>query len=525
MADVGLADGTRTLAPNRGALPFRHGIGSGPAHAYLAKACQGDETLCREVEALLDQNVLSSSFLERPIIGYMGDSTANYLAHHFEGDPADPLPAGTVLNGRFRILRAAGSGGMGYVYEAEDQKLGLRVALKCAKPGFSERLPPEVRAAREVSHFNVCKVHDLHVASTPLGEMEFLSMEFVEGQTLADRIHRDGPMAPREAREIARQICAGVAQAHRQGVIHGDLKPGNVIVVPADPSGVRVVVTDFGLARMNMRGAAAMNATREGTLDYMAPELLLGEKSTVASDVYALGVLLHVMLTGRAPKRPAPGILKWAALRAPGSDEETITAGPAIVDADWQRKIEAIPPPWESVIRRCIAPQPQARFLGVDEVARALQPQRLLFKSGALAAAAAALALGIWQWTGQLAGPPVRLAVLPFVVQGDPVPGAGGIALDVASRLSGARRNFTVISPRDAERFGVQTAVKAKSILGATHLLETLPEPLRRNRQGYGGCNRSRHRAHGRQAAQRVVCLRRFRGAGQSYLSDGHRQF
>ena len=187
----------------------------------------------------------------------MGDSTANYLAHHFEGDPADPLPAGTVLNGRFRILRAAGSGGMGYVYEAEDQKLGLRVALKCAKPGFSERLPPEVRAAREVSHFNVCKVHDLHVASTPLGEMEFLSMEFVEGQTLADRIHRDGPMAPREAREIARQICAGVAQAHRQGVIHGDLKPGNVIVVPADPSGVRVVVTDFGLARMNMRGAAA----------------------------------------------------------------------------------------------------------------------------------------------------------------------------------------------------------------------------------------------------------------------------
>jgi len=94
---------------------------------------------------------------------------------------------------------------MGVVYEATDEKLDRRVALKCAIPGHRDRLPPEVRAAREVSHFNVCKVHDLHVTSTSAGEMEFLSMEFIEGPTLSSRITQEGPLPDAEAREIARQ--------------------------------------------------------------------------------------------------------------------------------------------------------------------------------------------------------------------------------------------------------------------------------------------------------------------------------
>jgi serine/threonine-protein kinase len=160
-----------------------------------------------------------------------------------------------------------------------------------------------VRAAREVSHFNVCKVHDLHVTSTPLGEMEFLSMEFIDGQTLSEQIDRDGPVPEPEAREIARQICAGLAQAHRQGVIHGDLKPGNILIVRAPRSPIRVVITDFGIATMKLIDGAPMTVGRGGTPDYMAPELFLGAPSTVASDLYALGILFHVMLTGHPPKR------------------------------------------------------------------------------------------------------------------------------------------------------------------------------------------------------------------------------
>jgi hypothetical protein len=191
---------------------------SSQRHAFLNEACGDDEALRLEIERLLTHDTSRECLLDRPAAEFMGDSTAGHIAIHREPDRQDSLVAGTLLNDRFRIIRAAGTGGMGYVYEARDEKLGQRVALKCAKRGYKDRLPPEVRAAREVSHFNVCKVHDLHIATTPLGEMEFLSMEFIEGQTLSQRIHRDGPLPEKEAREIARQICSGVAQAHRQGV-------------------------------------------------------------------------------------------------------------------------------------------------------------------------------------------------------------------------------------------------------------------------------------------------------------------
>jgi len=123
--------------------------------------------------------------------------------------PDDPFGAGDLAGGRFRILRKVGYGGMGMVFEAIDEKLERRVALKCARPGHHNRLPPEARAAREVSHYNVCKVHDLHTVDTPAGETDFLSMEFIEGQTLSERIRTGGPVPDREAREIAAQICAG----------------------------------------------------------------------------------------------------------------------------------------------------------------------------------------------------------------------------------------------------------------------------------------------------------------------------
>jgi serine/threonine protein kinase len=108
--------------------------------------------------------------------------------------------------------------------------------------------------AREVSHFNVCKVYDLHSVSTPEGDVEFLSMEFIQGETLSARLRNRGPLTPKEAHSIARQICAGVTQAHKQDVIHGDLKTGNVLLSELPDGAVRAVVSDFGLARFDRSG-------------------------------------------------------------------------------------------------------------------------------------------------------------------------------------------------------------------------------------------------------------------------------
>jgi serine/threonine protein kinase len=197
---------------------------------------------------------------------------------------------GELLDGRFRIVRQVGEGGMGLVYEAQDEKLERRVALKFTKAGFRKGLPPEVRHAREISHPNVCKIFDIHTATTDRGEIDFLSMEFLEGDTLSDRL-RAGPLPEREARALARQLASGLAACANQ-VIHGDLKSTNIILTKAADGSPRAVITDFGLARGSEAALAnAASAVDGGTPDYMVPELWRGQKATVASDIYALGVI------------------------------------------------------------------------------------------------------------------------------------------------------------------------------------------------------------------------------------------
>src|SRR5215471_5330088 len=257
--------------------------------AFLAEACGGDADLRREIESLLTRSVSCDNALSQPSIHLLSSSTLDPVPIAAELAPCrnHPFSPGSFLAERFRIVREVGSGGMGIVYEAIDEKLDRRVALKCARPGYGDHLPPEVRAAREVSHFNVCKVHDLHTASTAFGEMEFVSMEFIEGQTLSERISREGPLLDDEARGIARQLCAGLTQAHRQGVIHGDLKCGNVILSKLPEGGVRAVITDFGLAKIKSVESGQVTGGGAGTRDYMAPELLLGGRPSVSSDLYA----------------------------------------------------------------------------------------------------------------------------------------------------------------------------------------------------------------------------------------------
>jgi tetratricopeptide (TPR) repeat protein/predicted Ser/Thr protein kinase len=390
----------------------------------------------------------------------------------------------TLLDGRFRVVRKVGQGGMGLVYEALDEKLGRRVAIKCARLGFQHRLPPEARTAREVSHFNVCKVHDIHTATTAQGEIEFLSMEFVEGETLSEYVKRKGRLQHAEALDIARQICAGLAQAHRQGVIHGDLKGGNIILARTAEGKLRPVIMDFGLAKLSVSDSGspfgAMASARGGTLDYMAPELFLGERVSVASDLYALGVIFHTLLTGETPAwNSPPGLSPRPA--TPASPQDTTVTLARVVqiseqinEADWGRQIEPLPAPWKKVVTRCLAPRPAKRYASAEQVRNALEPRRLVLKWAVAAAILAALAFAFWPWrAAEPVGPPVRLAVLPFAADGPPIPSANGIGVDIADRLSGARRGFLVIPPADALRNQVDSPEKAKSMLGATHVLRT----------------------------------------------------
>jgi WD40 repeat protein len=348
--------------------------------AHLQALC-GDAALYEEVRTRIEWEERMGRFLLDPLI----QRPAAY----------DGFEPGCHLGERFRIVRKVGQGGMGVVYEAMDEELDRCVALKCAKLGHRNTLPPEARAAREVSHFNVCKVHDLHKVFTEFGEMDFLSMEFIEGETLSQRIDRDGPLPEREAREIALQICAGLAQAHRQGVIHGDLKCSNIILARAPEGGMRAVITDFGLAKLKLAEGSHVLSGRGGTFDYMAPELFRGEPAAVASDLYALGVLFHAMLIGRAPQMLHPSLAR-ALIQTWNADSQTSTKtiDRTIAAADWQRKIEDLPSPWKKVVTRCLAPRPENRFGSAEDVSQALSRQAPWVKWAAASAAAAALAFG-----------------------------------------------------------------------------------------------------------------------------------
>jgi serine/threonine protein kinase len=203
--------------------------------------------------------------------------------------------AGAVLAERYRIVALLGRGGMGEVYRADDLVLGQPVALKFlpeAAAGNAElltRFRNEVRTARRVSHSNVCRVYDVGTVD----EHVFLSMEYVDGEDLASLLRRIGRLPPDKAVEIARQLCAGLAAAHKEGVLHRDLKPANVML---DGRG-RAVMTDFGLAGLvdQIQGADV----RSGTPAYMSPEQLAGREVTAKSDIYSLGLVLYEIFTGK----------------------------------------------------------------------------------------------------------------------------------------------------------------------------------------------------------------------------------
>src|SRR5918995_6841653 len=181
---------------------------------------------------------------------------------------------GTVLQARYRIVGLIGRGGMGEGYRAQDLKLGQSVALKFLpqdvgrEPARLERFHSEVRLARQISHPNVCRVYDVG----DIDGQHFLSMEYIDGEDLSSLLRRIGRLPEDKATEIARQLCAGLAAAHEEGVLHRDLKPANIMI---DGRG-RARITDFGLAGLSdeFRG----NEIRSGTPAYMSPEQLAGKE-------------------------------------------------------------------------------------------------------------------------------------------------------------------------------------------------------------------------------------------------------
>ena len=243
---------------------------------------------------------------------------------------------GQVLDGRYRVLGLLGRGGMGEVYRADDLRLGQQVALKflpaslSSDPARLAQFHNEVRTARQVSHPNVCRVYDI-------GEIDgqlFITMEYVDGEDLSVLLRRIGRLPEDKGIDIARQICAGLAAAHERGVLHRDLKPANIML---DGSG-RARVMDFSLASV---GEVA--DIRAGTPAYMAPEQLAGQDVTVRSDIFALGLVLYEIFTGRRAFE-AKNLSELLDQHRAG----TITAPTAVV--------KSLDPAIEAAILRCLDP-------------------------------------------------------------------------------------------------------------------------------------------------------------------------
>jgi len=339
---------------------------------------------------------------------------------------------GTLLAARYRIVAKLGQGGMGEVYRADDMVLGQAVALKFLPPEATdnpralERFRNEVKIARQVSHPNVCRVYDL-------GEIDgqlFLSMEYVDGEDLGVLLRRIGRLPEDKALEISRKLCAGLAAAHEKGVLHRDLKPGNIML---DSHG-QVLITDFGLAALagHIEGAEVRN----GTPAYMAPEQLDGKEVTVRSEIYSLGLVLYEIFTGRRPFESST-IADLVRTR-----NESTPANPSTLVHDLDEAVER-------VILRCMERDPLQRPPSALAVAAALPGGDPL---------AAALAAGetpspqMVAAAGDAAGlsPRIALACLAFIVIGVIAICAFGVK-DNGLELTGANTPPEVLRHRAQE--------------------------------------------------------------------------
>jgi len=421
---------------------------------------------------------------------------------HLESGPWEDghgpcLAPGQLLASRYRIAAFLGKGAVGEVYEAEDLELADRIAIKILRPEIArdervlQRFKREIQLARRVTHPNVCRVFDLvyHPAEGP-HERVFLTMELLRGETLEQRLAREGRITTAEALPVIGHIAAALAAAHVNGVVHRDLKSGNVFLVPT-ASGARAVVTDFGLAWSSIHqdsSAASLTATGElvGSPAYMAPEQVRGEEATPATDIYALGVVMFEMITGELPfvgKSAFYTALKRLQEPAPS---------PRVHLSD-------LDPAWETTVLRCLERDPDDRFPTVRHVVRSLgatkaeedatspltlvrrRRSRWPARLGVAAPLAAVLLGGLWLSVRErpAAGPAVAapskpaaaavalrpsVAVLPFDNLSGPREGSSGdVLFELLPLELAATGKLRVIPPGEVDRV-VQDLDDANSV-------------------------------------------------------------
>jgi eukaryotic-like serine/threonine-protein kinase len=338
---------------------------------FVRQACGGDSEIESEVVRLLAADEGAGNFLEGHALSTL-PANANELQHSV-------LAPGSLISGRFEILRFIGQGGMGQVYEAFDLELKGKIALKTiredisADPRMISRFRREVLLTRRITHPNVCRTFDIERHSSTVSdgnsqELTFLTMELLEGETLADFLARRHRLTWAEALPLVLQMIDGLSAAHSVGIVHRDFKPSNVILVPANDA-LRVVVTDFGLARaippddqVSLEHAVTSLTGSHGvlgTLVYMAPEQFERGEVTVASDIYSLGLVMYEMVTGQRPfagATPFTEAVKRIKQSAPS---------PKMLAPDLDCR-------WESAICKCLQEQPDDRFENVLQVGESI---------------------------------------------------------------------------------------------------------------------------------------------------------
>ena len=328
---------------------------------------------------------------------------------------AQGLVPGTYLGARYLVEAVLGEGGMGMVYKARDLELNRTVALKVIRPELAshpeilERFKREILLASQVTHKNVVRIHDLGEA----GDLRFISMSFIEGESLRALLDREGPLPPERGVPLVRDIALALQAAHEAGIVHRDLKPHNVLL---DRDGTPYV-GDFGISRsMDSQGTMTETGAILGTVDYMSPEQAKGDVPDQRSDIYSLGMMMFEMFTGALPFRAANPL--------------SVMVKRVHEDAPSATQVRPGLPPWLSaIIMRALQRDPSARYQTLAELVRDLDRQRatrarrrLLGRRALLAAGAIAAVLLLAVAAGRFlrsrpqAAPVVKssLALLPF---------------------------------------------------------------------------------------------------------------
>ena len=268
------------------------------------------------------------------------------------------LQPGILLGNRYQIIQLLGEGGMGAVYKARDIELDRIIALKVIRPELAsnpeilQRFKQELILARQVTDRNVIRIFDLGEANG----IKFITMEYVEGESLYHILRRQGKIPINEAVEIMRQMLSGLQAAHREGVIHRDLKPGNIM---RDSQG-RIVVMDFGLARSLEGGGMTLTGTMMGTLEYMSPEQAQAKQVDARSDIFTVGLICYELLAGVTPFHADSAIASLV--------RRTSERAIPVSDHDG-----TIPTSLSNIVSKCLERDPNLRYQNAGEVLRDIE--------------------------------------------------------------------------------------------------------------------------------------------------------